>query len=122
MTCNPVKNVCEGKADEVTVIFVMKLVVEILHQIEFCTAEFFDRDYPPSETPSCYAELLPLEPHIVTTTTTTDSPSPTSDELADYLFPPTPKTLCSGDLSFKTVYGQRCKVNIEFFFINTIHF
>jgi len=93
MTCNLVKNVCEGKADE----------------IEFCTAEFFDRDYPPSETPSCYAELLPLEPHIVTTTTTTDSPSPTSDDLDESLFPPTPKTLCSGDLSFKTVYGQRCK-------------
>ena len=74
----------------------------------FCTAEFFDRDYPPTETPSCYAELLPLNPEQVTTTTTTPEPEPTSESLV-----PIPKILCAGDLSFKTVYGQRCKVNFN---------
>ena len=84
------------------------MIVKTLHRIVFCTAEFFDRDYPPTETPSCYAELLPLHPDQITTTTTTPEPEPTSESLV-----PIPKTLCAGDLSFKTVYGQRCKVNID---------
>ena len=84
------------------------MIVKTYHQIVFCTAEFFDRDYPPTETPSCYAELLPLNPEQVTTTTTTPEPEPTSESLV-----PIPKILCAGDLSFKTVYGQRCKVNFN---------
>ena len=128
MTCNSVKKVCDGKPDSVTIIYVIKLIIEILHQIEFCTPEFFDRDYPPSETPSCYAELLPLETRIVySTTTTTPSPSSntqstdsTQDATIDGdLVSPIPKTLCSGDLSFKTVYGQRCKVNTFHFYFES---
>ena len=80
------------------------MIVKTLHQIVFCTAEFFDKDYPPSESPSCYAELLPITDQV--TSTTTDTP--------DGVTVPIPRTLCTGDLSFKTVYGQRCKVNNKF--------
>jgi len=82
MTCNSLKGVCEN-----------------IDEIVFCTAEFFDKDYPPSESPSCYAELLPI----------TDQVTPTTTDTPDGVTVPIPKTLCTGDLSFKTVYGQRCK-------------
>jgi len=83
---------CEGE--------LIKIDEIITPPIKQCTAQSFKTEYS-----DCRGALLPIGGPSVnqsTTTTTTYQPPVT---------PPLPKDLCSGEGSFRTVYGQRCKKN-----------
>ena len=67
---------------------------ELILILEECTEESFDEDDSP-----CLGLLIPYDDDGITTI----SPNGTEPFIP-------PKDLCEGEGSFKTVYGQRCKV------------